>query len=669
MKKLFLIPIFTLLFLYVTAYATPVPDTGQTGDYTATFGEDSDYGPNVHSYTDLGNGIVRDNVTGLEWQQSTASESYSREGAIAYCNGLTLGEHNDWRLPTVKELSALVNANIPFPGPTIDITFFPLAHEDYWSSTLGWSSGIFWAVNFSAGQVYDENDDGKSVRAVRSGQSNNNFTNTCPGTVTDTSTGLMWQQATAPGIGSGEYPDGYTWEQALSYCEGLELGSYSDWRLPNRNELQSIVDYAEYSPAINTVIFPDTMTDNYWSSTTNADFTDEAWIVNFEYGSVGYDWIKTYSHYVRAVRTGQCEGLGDSDADTVFDDGDVSGVAGDNFCTGGNKYDCDDNCPNVVNPNQEDADYDTIGDACDSDTIHGNISGAIQDNVTVEIYRVNCGGDIEAGSPVTNSDGYYSFGDLEDGGYLLVVNVIGFSFIPVLSWIDIPQTTIESYDFISSGIYSISGELSGDNKEGVTLTLSGVRTATTTTADNGTYSFTELAPGSYTITPSKTDYRFDPVFADITIANSGITEVNFTLSLRFVDNGDGTATDRSTNLIWLKNADCYGGELNWANAMSSAAGLNSGECGLSDGSVEGDWHLATLEELQGLGTNPPNIWTLPGLPFENVQPSAYWSSTEFNIFSAYSVGLGLDYVSASSRNKNASDRKAWPVRSGVSCGQ
>ena len=58
----------------------------------------------------------------------------------------------------------------------------------------------------------------------------------------------MWQQATAPGT--------YTWEQAFTYCENFTLGGYSDWRLPNRNELQSIVDYSRYNPSIDTTSFP-----------------------------------------------------------------------------------------------------------------------------------------------------------------------------------------------------------------------------------------------------------------------------------------------------------------------------------------------------------------------------------------------------------------------------
>jgi hypothetical protein len=120
------------------------------------------------------------------------------------------------------------------------------------------------------------------------------------GTVTDTGTGLMWQQATAPGT--------YSWIQAIVYCESLNLATHTDWRLPTAQELETLTDKSRYNPAINTTYFPDTVAGFYWSSTTFASSSYYAWLLEFYDGQDGggvYAYGKAGSSHVRAVRLGQ----------------------------------------------------------------------------------------------------------------------------------------------------------------------------------------------------------------------------------------------------------------------------------------------------------------------------------------------------------------------------
>ncbi|MFW5837562.1 MAG: DUF1566 domain-containing protein [Desulfovibrionaceae bacterium] len=69
------------------------------------------------------------------------------------------------------------------------------------------------------------------------------FTDNGDGTISDSTTGLVWQK-------DGDTAGQKTWENALSYCQALDLGGEEDWRLPDRKELQSIVDYTADDPAI-----------------------------------------------------------------------------------------------------------------------------------------------------------------------------------------------------------------------------------------------------------------------------------------------------------------------------------------------------------------------------------------------------------------------------------
>jgi len=112
-------------------------------------------------------------------------------------------------------------------------------------------------------------------------------------TVTDNMTGLMWQRQ--------DDDTTRTWANAITYCDGLSLGGLTDWRLPNEYELQSIVDYGRYNPAINTAAFPGTNTLFYWSSSPCVSSTRNAWVVYFDNGSVDCD-DKPNMYNVRCVR-------------------------------------------------------------------------------------------------------------------------------------------------------------------------------------------------------------------------------------------------------------------------------------------------------------------------------------------------------------------------------
>lgn len=130
------------------------------------------------------------------------------------------------------------------------------------------------------------------------------------GTVSDTSTKLMWQKCTAPTAGTScvtPLPELYIWDDALAYCNGLTLGGHGDWRLPNVKELQSLLDVNKTTaPNINTGYFPDTQMNYYWSSTTSAGTQDYAWYVNFNL--VSYQFVitsglnKKGTNFVRCVR-------------------------------------------------------------------------------------------------------------------------------------------------------------------------------------------------------------------------------------------------------------------------------------------------------------------------------------------------------------------------------
>jgi len=117
----------------------------------------------------------------------------------------------------------------------------------------------------------------------------------------------------------------------------------------------------------------------------------------------------------------------------------------------------------------------------------------------------------------------------------------------------------------------------------------------------------------------------------------GELQTGVTVLPRFTDNSDGTVTDRLTGLVWLQEWSCFSffaddftgtNQRTWEAALAAADQLASGYCGLTDGSVAGNWRLPNIRELQSLIDYSQFNPTLPpGHPFIHAWSTYTWSST------------------------------------------
>jgi hypothetical protein len=280
-----------------------LPDTGQTGDFTPTFGEDSDYNINVPFFIKNNNGTVVDTITGLMWQQTDGGEM-TVENARIYADTLTLAGYTDWRLPTGHEAYTILNHQKN--NPAIDAAFTTTAAEYWWTVNVQSNDATrIWVTNAGGGignhlktETISAGGTKKiHVRAVRDVKTPtlvaSQFTDKGDGTIKDNLTGLTWQKV--------PNPDTITWENALTYAENLTLGGFSDWRLPNIKELQSISDDKLVNPSVSTTFFPAIGVKKYWSSTSLPNQTTRAWYLSTQFGITTYD-LKTVRLAVLCVR-------------------------------------------------------------------------------------------------------------------------------------------------------------------------------------------------------------------------------------------------------------------------------------------------------------------------------------------------------------------------------
>ena len=301
----------------VTQSTYVIADTGQSRSFNAATeisppaagqpfcGQDAQFSGTQPSYTRSSDGLtVKDNVTGLTWQQNFHTRplywTKAREVPAAL-NAARYGGYSDWRLPTIKELYSLWNSSAGWPY--IDRTFFAydpqgVPHTIFWSGnkysglldektdagSLVGAAELAFGVNFDTGHIKAYSTDVGPKHLVRCVRGDiygvNAFRDNNDGTITDQATGLMWAK--------NDSGSGMDWEHALAFAQTRNAANYlghNDWRLPNTKELQNIVDYsrspgatdpARVGPAIDPLFNCTAITNEagkadspyYWTSTT-----------------------------------------------------------------------------------------------------------------------------------------------------------------------------------------------------------------------------------------------------------------------------------------------------------------------------------------------------------------------------------------------------------------
>jgi hypothetical protein len=128
------------------------------------------------------------------------------------------------------------------------------------------------------------------VDAANNTTPNDRFTLNSDGTAIDNQTGLMWNRCSVGQTWDGDSSTCtgtaimQNWAEALSAAENASDAGHTDWYLPNIKELASIVEQSCTDPAVNPNVFPNTPSENYWSSSPSAEEDNKSWYMDFNTG-------------------------------------------------------------------------------------------------------------------------------------------------------------------------------------------------------------------------------------------------------------------------------------------------------------------------------------------------------------------------------------------------
>jgi hypothetical protein len=463
--------------------------------------------------------------------------------------------------------------------------------------------------------------------------------------VTDNLTGLMWGKISSNTM---------SWASALTHPRSLTICGLSDWRLPNINELESLVNVGEMSSGswLNTrgfILTPGV----FWSSTTVAMNPAFAWGVDMKDGSTGH-LLKSDSNYYIVLPVRETI----SSSSRLWQTGqtqcyDTAGVQLPNCVSTGQDGEYQ---AGVVWPAQR---FTVSGD-CVTDNLTGlmwvktpeSSSRIWQEALTYAKGRSLCG--YGSGWRLPNRKELLSLESYESANPIAWLNGQGFSNVQDSYW---SSTTYADLTPDKAWTVHMVGGPNGHSKAD-SYYVWPVRGG-------------DLYPPSDAFPPvnlPRTGQKIcsDPSGTVIPCANTGqdgdVLAGAPWPNTRFTISGN-CATDNLTGLIWTKNAN-IGGTRSWQGALDGVALLNNlgGWCGQTD------WRLPNVNELESLvnaGNSAPNSW-LTAQGFTNVQPSMYWTSTTYATSASYAWIIKMDTGQVFGNGGAVIDKNSllfvWPVR-------
>lgn len=313
------IGVFLILFIVlpILGVAAELPRTGQrtcfdqhgsTIDHTDS-GQDGDLQRGEiwpePRFVDNSDGTVTDHLTGLMWMhdgkclgemtwqlamKSGELLTTQKESLDKTC-GLK-AEYSDWFLPDINQLETLFNGEEPYLHNWLNSRGFTNIQADnsYWSTTVSPNPYTAWTFRFSSGiteqaarvenafvllarQTIPPDLDNKSTD-IPSPQADSRLIDNGDGTVTDTETSLMWLQDSAC-IGTADWQDSFAKikdfnDNPASFSCDTKNNTFSDWSLPNRHELRSLIEHSTDLPALPVSHPFVNVQPDYWTSTTAA---------------------------------------------------------------------------------------------------------------------------------------------------------------------------------------------------------------------------------------------------------------------------------------------------------------------------------------------------------------------------------------------------------------